>query len=149
METIRLWALSVCFACVAAGILQRIAAAHGRLSVIKLVLTLYILITALAPLHTLSSQVSFTLPSAPAVEDAVDPQALALGQARQALAAQFSEALQGQGLDAAVDVELAVTEDRAEIARVVVTGPGLDRAQVEALALETFETEVPVELREG
>ena len=149
MDSIRLWALSVCFACVAAGMLQRIAAAHGRLSVIKLVLTLYILITALAPLHTLSSEVSFTLPAAPAVEDAVDPRALALDQARQTLAAQFGEVLRGQGLDAAVDVELAVTQDRAEIVRVVVTGTGLDRARVEALALETFETEVPVELREG
>lgn len=149
METIRLWALSVCFACVAAGILQRIAAARGRLSVIKLVLTLYILITALAPLHTLSSEVSFTLPAAPAAEDAVDPQALVLDQARQKLAAQFSAALQGQSLNAAVDVELTVIEDRAEIARIVVTGPGLDPAQVEALAAETFGAQVPVELREG
>ena len=45
MELLQNWALGVCLACLAAGVLQQFFA--SRSGVIKLVLTLYILVTAL------------------------------------------------------------------------------------------------------
>lgn len=48
MEQIRAWVLAVCFACIAAGILGQLSSSRTRFSVIKLILTLYILITAFA-----------------------------------------------------------------------------------------------------
>ena len=53
MEQIRAWVLAVCFACIAAGILGQLSSSRTRFSVIKLILTLYILITAFAPLQSL------------------------------------------------------------------------------------------------
>ena len=44
MEQIRAWVLAVCFACIAAGILGQLSSSRTRFSVIKLILTLYILI---------------------------------------------------------------------------------------------------------
>ncbi len=51
MQNIREWALAVCMACIALGILQQFVNVKGNFSVIKLVMTLYILITAFAPLN--------------------------------------------------------------------------------------------------
>ncbi len=51
MQNIREWALAVCMACIALGILQQFVNIKGNFSVIKLVMTLYILITAFAPLN--------------------------------------------------------------------------------------------------
>ena len=45
MAFLQNWALGVCLACVAAGVLQQFFTSRG--GVIKLVLTLYILVTAL------------------------------------------------------------------------------------------------------
>lgn len=149
MGTLRLWALSVCFACVAAGILQRLAATKGRLSVIKLVLTLYILVTALAPLHAMSGETTFSLPAAPAAGETVDAGALALEQAQQALSAQLSAAMAEHGMDAAATVRLEIVGENAEVAEVVVTGSGLDPEQVKALAAEVFGTDVNIALEEG
>ena len=54
MDALRGWTLSVCLACVAAGIVQHLTGARTKEPVIKLVLSLYILITALAPLKPVS-----------------------------------------------------------------------------------------------
>ncbi len=51
MQNIREWVLAVCMACIALGILQQFVNVKGNFSVIKLVMTLYILITAFAPLN--------------------------------------------------------------------------------------------------
>ncbi|MEG1269984.1 MAG: hypothetical protein RSD54_01555, partial [Ruthenibacterium sp.] len=53
METIKAWTLSVCMACIIAGLLTQFTPAKSKFSVIKLVLTLYILITAFTPLQML------------------------------------------------------------------------------------------------
>ena len=63
MEQIRAWVLAVCFACIAAGILGQLSSSRTRFSVIKLILTLYILITAFAPLQSLGDgHVTFDIP---------------------------------------------------------------------------------------
>ncbi len=51
MEVIKQWALTVCMACIALGILGQFVNVKTNFSVIKLVITLYILITAFAPLN--------------------------------------------------------------------------------------------------
>ena len=79
MEQIRAWVLAVCFACIAAGILGQLSSSRTRFSVIKLILTLYILITAFAPLQSLGDgHVTFDIPEAPQTVQAPDTEAMAL-----------------------------------------------------------------------
>ena len=49
MEQLRQWVLTVSLACITTGILQQFISAKKQISGIKLVLTLYILVTALSP----------------------------------------------------------------------------------------------------
>ena len=79
MEQIRAWVLAVCFACIAAGILGQLSSSRTRFSVIKLILTLYILITAFAPLQSLGDgHVTFDIPEAPQTVQAPDTEAMVL-----------------------------------------------------------------------
>ena len=49
MEQLRQWVLTVSLACITTGILQQFISTKKQISGIKLVLTLYILVTALSP----------------------------------------------------------------------------------------------------
>lgn len=89
METLRAWALTVCFSCIAVGILQQLCAPRARFSVIKLILTLYILITAFAPLMALrypETRMTLSLPDTPAPAQQADIDAQVLTRAEQTLA---------------------------------------------------------------
>ncbi|MEG1381994.1 MAG: hypothetical protein RSC73_07095 [Ruthenibacterium sp.] len=73
MEIIKAWTLSVCMACVIAGILCQFTQAKSKFSVIKLVLTLYILITAFTPLQMLRyPDTRFDIPVLAPVETEID-----------------------------------------------------------------------------
>ena len=95
MELMKAWALSICMACIVAGILQQIAPARARFSVIKLVLTLYILVSAFAPLQSLRDlDTNVDVPRLQAQTETVDTVALVAAQAENSLSQTLTEACQ-------------------------------------------------------
>lgn len=124
MDLAREWTLAVCMACVASGVMQYFSAKNERPSVIKLVLTLYILVTAFAPLQALRYPDTRALPSLPsAVADGaqpVDTDALVLAQAQESLAATLRQACESQGATLTrVKVTLAQSEQGVVVQQVV------------------------------
>lgn len=86
LETIKAWTLSVCMACIIAGLLTQFTPAKSKFSVIKLVLTLYILITAFTPLQMLRyPDTRFFIPVLAPVETAVDTDAMIAAQTQKNL----------------------------------------------------------------
>ena len=86
MAFLQNWALGVCLACVAAGVLQQFFTSRG--GVIKLVLTLYILVTALGTAGSAGEMNSITDAfdtHAEPEQTAVDVQSLTLAQAQAGL----------------------------------------------------------------
>ena len=86
LELLQNWALGVCLACLAAGVLQQFFA--SRSGVIKLVLTLYILVTALGTAGLAEDGldgITDTFEARPGQsQPAVDVQSLTLAQAQAA-----------------------------------------------------------------
>ena len=142
MEQIRAWVLAVCFACIAAGILGQLSSSRTRFSVIKLILTLYILITAFAPLQSLGDgHVTFDIPEAPQTVQAPDTEAME-DTVRSALAENgiaYTE----------VDVALDADSETVEVADVTVIVPGgTDVSGVEDVVAKALGTHVPVTVNE-
>ena len=127
MEQIRAWVLAVCFACIAAGILGQLSSSRTRFSVIKLILTLYILITAFAPLQSLGDgHVTFDIPEAPQTVQAPDTEAMVLNT-----------------------VALDADSETVEVADVTVIVPGdTDVSGVEDVVTKALGTHVPVTVNE-
>ena len=153
MQYVREWTLAVCMACVMAGILQFLAPEKGKSSVIKLVLTLYILVTAFTPLTALRyPETRLDLPLAAAADvqqDTPDTQALAEEQARHALAVSIAQACASKGLSVHnVVVTLAVTQEEQAsvfVEKVSLVSPD-DAGQVQAAVYEALGATVPVEV---
>lgn len=151
MEQIRAWVLAVCFACIAAGILGQLSSSRTRFSVIKLILTLYILITAFAPLQSLGDgHATFDIPEVPQTVQAPDTEALVLNTARTRLEDTVRSALAENGIaHAEVDVTLDAGSGAVEVAGVAVTVPGGTEASgVEDVVTKALGTHVPVAVSE-
>ncbi len=87
MDTLKDWAFSVCMACIVVGLLQQFSSSRTNFSVIKLVLTLYILITAFAPITHMQT-IDIQLPDIDEENTYVtqiDTQGLIVSQTRQTL----------------------------------------------------------------
>ena len=143
MEQIRAWVLAVCFACIAAGILGQLSSSRTRFSVIKLILTLYILITAFAPLQSLGDgHVTFDIPEAPQTVQAPDTEAMVLNTVCTRLEDTVRSALAENGI--------AYTEsETVEVADVTVIVPGgTDVSGVEDVVTKALGTHVPVTVNE-
>ena len=153
MEQIRAWALSVCFACIAAGIVQQLSASRARFSVIKLVLTLYILITAFAPLKNIGeTQVFSSIPDAGEAAQTVDTQALVLEQAAHNLEQTLLTSFSAKGISVeSVHVTLSGAEGAAQIESVAVRAPeSAGPQEIEALVCDALGAGVPVSIeKEG
>ena len=139
MEQIRAWVLAVCFACIAAGILGQLSSSRTRFSVIKLILTLYILITAFAPLQSLGDgHVTFDIPEAPQTVQAPDTEAMVLNTVCTRLEDTVRSALAENGI--------AYTVEVADVT-VIVPG-GTDASGVEDVVTKALGTHVPVTVNE-
>lgn len=113
MSQIQNWALGVCLACAAAGVLQQVFTAKSH--VIKLVLTLYILVTALGAAGKPGIWPDFSAPydtSTLSEEAQVDVESLTLAQAAQALEQTLSQALAEDGI-AAEDIRVYLFADES------------------------------------
>ena len=144
MEQIRAWVLAVCFACIAAGILGQLSSSRTRFSVIKLILTLYILITAFAPLQSLGDgHVTFDIPEAPQTVQAPDTEAMVLNTVCTRLEDTVRSALAENGI--ALDAD----SETVEVADVTVIVPGdTDVSGVEDVVTKALGTHVPVTVNE-
>lgn len=152
MEQLRAWTLSFCFACVVAGLLGQLSSERNRFSVIKLVLALYIVTAALAPLQGEARPSAPTLPAAEAAQiaPAPDPQALAVQQAQQTLADAVGQALSREGIaHSAIAVRLFVRDGSLEVEQVTVTAPpGQNADAVRKTIARALGADVPVVLQE-
>ena len=149
MEQIRAWVLAVCFACIAAGILGQLSSSRTRFSVIKLILTLYILITAFAPLQSLGDgHVTFDIPEAPQTVQAPDTEAMVLNTVCTRLEDTVRSALAENGI-AYTEVALDADSETVEVADVTVIVPGgTDVSGVEDVVTKALGTHVPVTVNE-
>ena len=149
MEQIRAWVLAVCFACIAAGILGQLSSSRTRFSVIKLILTLYILITAFAPLQSLGDgHVTFDIPEAPQTVQAPDTEAMVLNTVCTRLEDTVRSALAENGI-AYTEVDVALDAETVEVADVTVIVPGgTDVSGVEDVVTKALGTHVPVTVNE-
>ena len=148
MEAVQDWALSVCMACVAAGILQQFASDKARFSVIKLVLTLYILVTAFALLRALRyTELHLAVPEAAEASSAeVNVSALAMDTAAQTLEQTLQKACAAQGLAvSAIEVSLSGEADNVAVAGVRVVSEE-ERTAVEQAVCGALGTQVPVDV---
>lgn len=144
MDALRGWTLSVCLACVAAGIVQHLTAAKSKEPVIKLVLSLYILITALAPLKQWSVSTADFLPQdALAATAPIDTQSLAVIGAGEALSQTLDEAFTREGLICQVEMELFAADGQVQVQRVTVTGE-VDENTARGIVRQELGAEVPV-----
>ena len=126
METLRAWTLSVCLACAAAGVLGHLTGGRGKEPVIKLVLSLYILITALAPISRwrmdgLGAEWQRMQQALPAA-GTIDARALALEAAAHRLEEELTEALHTEGETCGVTVRLGCAEGLVEVESVALYG---------------------------
>ncbi|MEG2286586.1 MAG: hypothetical protein RSC00_01645 [Ruthenibacterium sp.] len=151
MEIVKQWTLSVCMACLVAGILQQFTASRTRFSVIKLVLTLYILVTAFAPLQAM--RYPETRMSMPVVAQMtpVDTDALILEAARKNLTETITMACAAGGCAVSeVQVHLSVNDGMVTVTGVTLQIPDTaNEEKAKLLALDALGSNVPVALQRG
>ena len=113
MDWIRQWALTFCIGAIMTSILQGILPEKGTFSGIKLVLTLYILITLLSPLKSFSvSQVDLRLDMQEIELPQQDTQQAILERAQSQLEAVLQKALKDAGISAeSVKLTLTLQQD--------------------------------------
>lgn len=151
MEALRQWTMTVCMACIVAGILQQLSSGKSQFSVIKLVLTLYILITAFAPLQ--AAKYPETRMTTPVLADAapIDTEALILESAQKNLAETVTAACMAGGCPAQdATVQLVQENGMVTVTGVTLTlADGTDEQKAAQLALAALGTQVPVNIIRG
>ncbi len=147
MQSVREWALAVCFACIALGILQQFVNIKGNFSVIKLVMTLYILITAFAPIN-FNDDISIDLNNYYNEENIeMNSQELVLNTTKINLQQKILQELQANNVIVnGVSVNLN-TEDYLSISSVTIyVSSQTDIESAKKYALIAIDTDVPIEI---
>ncbi len=152
MEFIKDWALSVCMACVCVGLLQQFTASRSNFSVIKLVLSLYILITAFAPLgnvDSLNTDLTYDLPNAS--ETQLDTEQLIVQTATQNINTTILNAINAVGCEVDyVKTQVHVTDNYVYVLGVEVSATqNTDVQAVKQAVLNTLQTDVPINITGG
>lgn len=127
MELIRKWVLVLCVSAVLVSVLQSVLPEKGSFSVIKLVLSLYILITLISPVREFSAaDLSLSLEQPQPAYVQADLTESILGQAGRQLEATVTRGLEAAGFEPGeVSVELALNESgEAVLASVTVVCNG-------------------------
>lgn len=117
MEGLKSWVLALCISAVAASLLQGLLPEKKAFSGIKLVVSLYILVTLLSPIKAFSAaqlRAAWELPAAPLT--AGDADGAILRQAEGRLEELLADRFVGQGLQVEkVEVRLALDEGRSAV----------------------------------
>ena len=150
MEAIRHWALTFCICCILAGIFRVIVPGKGSAGVLKTVLALYILLSAITPpIKTDWSGMWKQLTELPAVtpQELFTLNELTEQQFNTTLAARLEKILHQNGITAVVSVESETDDSGAMQLRLVRVSAG-DNAQYakaeQLLRRQLWET-VPIE----
>lgn len=146
MESLRQWTMAVCMACIVAGILQQLSGGKSQFSVIKLVLTLYILITAFAPIQAI--KYPETRMTTPVLADAapIDTEALILESTQKNLAETVAAACMAGGCPVE-DVTVGLTQENGMVQVTGVTlilSDNADAQKAKQLAQTALGTQAPV-----
>ena len=140
----RQWVLTVSLACMTTGILQQFISAKKQISGIKLVLTLYILVTALSPVVDSSWDRQMKEVSVVADAGSLDTQQEILSASEQNLSGQLEKELLAKGIQAEVEIQLKCSEaGEVEVGQLIVktsADPDTVRSYIQAL----WETDVEV-----
>ena len=140
----RQWVLTVSLACITTGILQQFISAKKQISGIKLVLTLYILVTALSPVVDSSWDWQMEEVSVVADTGSLDTQQEILSASEQNLSGQLEKELLAKGIQAEVEIQLKCSESgEVEVGQLIVktsADPDTVRSYIQTL----WETDVEV-----
>ncbi|MDD3429852.1 MAG: stage III sporulation protein AF, partial [Oscillospiraceae bacterium] len=137
MTAIKHWALIVCTGCIAISVIQSLLPRKNTFSVIKLMLTLYILVIVISPIQNISSlsadHFSFDLATDYSVDyDTGQTQALILNQTAENLSKTLKDALAEKGYEN-LTIQLQLEQDvgnNVQVTTVYVTGSNTDKQQI-------------------
>ncbi len=150
MDSIRAWVATLCAACIAAGILQQLSIRRSGFSVIKLVLALYILITAFEPIRSVRTQEEwFSVPNVDVQAAVPDVEAASIRTAENTLEKMLAGELTQAGIPAKhVTVILEQINDSLTVNRVELELAAKENAEsVQKAVRRFFGIEVPVIIR--
>lgn len=144
MDSVKQWVMTLCLACVTAGILQMLTERKKSVSGIKIVLALYILVTAISPLTDLS--VSWEMGNIKTASTATEfnTQQEILRAAQQTLHSQIQRDLKSQGIVADVEVFLMCTEKEEVQIQEIKIYTSADEERVRACVQSLLGTEANV-----
>ena len=151
MELIRQWALTLCICAIITSILQGILPEKGAFSGIKLVLTLYILITLLSPLKSFSiSQIDLRVDTPEVAVLQQDTEQVILNRAQNQLSEKVKKALESEGVEAiSVDLTLKLQQDGGVVVdavEILVAQKTQDSEKVRRTVTETLGCDVEVDV---
>jgi len=146
MEALRHWALVLCISAVLASALQSALPEKGTFSVIKLVLSLYILVTLVSPLRQFGiGDLELSLPQVQETAAAADLSAEVLAQAASSLERTLGSALAADGLRAEkVAVTLALDEKNNAVLTAVTVTSEEDGSRIRSSVERALSCSVPL-----
>lgn len=150
MASIRAWVMTLCAACIAAGVLQQLCIRRSGFSVIKLVLTLYILITAFEPIRSFRQEAeTFSVPAVSAQAAVPDVKAASIRTAEGTLEKMLASALSQAGISGeCVKITLTETDHDLNIENVELSlAPDESAERAENVVQRFMGAAVPVTIR--
>lgn len=147
MESVKQWVMTLCLACITAGILQMLTERKKSVSGIKIVLALYILVTAISPLTGLSVSWEIGDVKTASTETEFNTQQEILQSAQQTLSSQIQQELEAQGIDANVEVLLTCTgNEDVQVQEIkICTSVSEERVRAEVQSILGTEANITVE----
>lgn len=151
MASLRAWILTICAACIAAGVLQQLCVQRSGFSVIKLILTLYILITAFAPIRSLQNEkAAFSMPVLSTEVTVPDVKGAAIHTAESTLSKMLESTLSNAGVQSReTQVILQEVNGDLQVEQVnLLLFPGQDEQEARTLVARMFDMDVQLMIRE-
>lgn len=154
MELIRQWAPTFCISAIMTSILKGVLPEKGAFSGIKLVLTLYILITLLSPLKSFSiSQIDLQIETQPVILSQQNTDQAILNQAQERLEEIVLQALEREGISVtAVQLTLMLQQDnnvKVDTVRVTLAQGQQDIPKIEQVISDVLGCSVQVDIVTG
>ncbi len=152
MDAIKSWALTVCIACICIGVLQQFTSNRTNFSVIKLILTLYILITAFSPLNNIKNvDMSFKYNLPQPEETIINTQELIIQEVQQNINSSLVSAVAAQNNYVHdIKTDLALTGDYIDVTNVkIYISENTDVENAKQTVLQALNTNVPIEIISG